>query len=59
MTDTTRIACKPWEHSFVPKKQSTSPSTIDISEVYCQKCGTVCILEVLRKAVAYLERHKN
>jgi len=50
MTQTERTVCKPWEHSFVPKKQSTSnvgtgiTNTIDISEVYCQKCGTVCIL---------------
>ena len=42
--------CKPSEHYFVPKKQTTAMgsardiTTVDVSEVFCQKCGTVCFL---------------
>ncbi len=46
MTQPTRTTCKPDAHDFVPKRQVTSPrdGALDITEVFCRKCGTVCFL---------------
>lgn len=46
---TQQRTCNPSAHDFVPKKQSTAQPTphtqqMDISEVFCRKCGTVCFL---------------
>jgi RNase P subunit RPR2 len=45
-TNAERTTCKSWEHAFVPKKQMAfgGAGGFDTTEVYCQKCGTVCIL---------------
>jgi hypothetical protein len=48
MPTVTRTVCRPDQHDFVPKKQRTSSESManvmDISEVFCRKCGTVCFL---------------
>ncbi len=51
-TNSDRTTCKSWEHDFVVKKQTMSARTgeADISEVFCRKCGTVCILSQPRVA---------
>jgi hypothetical protein len=45
---TQQRTCNPSAHDFVPKKQRTAvigtDQVMDISEVYCRKCGTVCFL---------------
>jgi hypothetical protein len=42
------MACPDDQHDFVVKMQKTSLAVtdqfVDITEVYCRKCGTVCFL---------------
>lgn len=48
MTNAADARCKPNAHDFLPKRQATltveSNQHIDVSELYCRKCGTVCFL---------------
>ena len=37
--------CKPNAHDFVPKRQDcTGVGNINVLELFCRKCGTVCYL---------------
>ncbi len=37
--------CKPNDHDFVPKRQESNGPSLDIKELFCRKCGTVCYLQ--------------
>lgn len=44
------LPCSPDEHNFLPKRQTTISAAnkgnyVDISELYCTKCGQVMLLK--------------
>jgi len=50
MHDDHNKPCSPDEHYFVPKRQTTiaagnKGNYVDISELYCHKCGQVMLLK--------------